>query len=64
MLIILKQNLLCKMIKANLAEDAYGRSQSYRHGILGTYHEGEKWDLYNRYCEEMTLCFNIENIKE
>ena len=28
-----KYRKLGKMMKANLAEDAYGRSQSYRHGI-------------------------------
>ena len=59
-----KNRKLGKMMKANLAEDAYLRSQSYRHGILRTYHGGEKMDLYNRYLEEMNLCFNLENIKE
>ena len=48
-----KNRKLGKMMKANLAEDAYGRSQSYRHAINQAF-EGEKWNIYNRYLEEMT----------
>ena len=59
-----KNRKLGKMMKANLAEDAYLRSQCYRYNLNHEFHEGKKMDIYNRYLEEMNLCFNIENINE
>ena len=64
MLNILKQNLLRieklgKMMKANLAEDAYAYSQRWRHAINHEYHEEEQRKLYDQYCEKYNSMFLI-----
>ena len=57
-----KNRKLGNLTKANLAEDAYGRSQLWRRMLNLEFHEGKQMDIYNRYLEEMTRCFNIENL--